>query len=145
MIFGQAHDSLISTMQKRNKNNSPVGFLGAMLGAIARANVQESVARVKEFILFHEHFQDVEFGFGDINLTDNDEFVSLNLYESLSRRFWMIWMNRDISSLSNTPVRKMGVTYLRIVPVLTEITGRLPETGRLINQDEPSEVPCCLM
>lgn len=71
-------------MQKRNKNNTPVGFLGAMLGAIARANVQESVAWVKEFNLFHGHFQDVEFGFGDINLTDDEEFVSLNLYESLS-------------------------------------------------------------
>lgn len=34
--------------------------------------------------MFHEHFQNVEFGFGDINLTDNDESVSLNLHESLS-------------------------------------------------------------
>lgn len=84
VIFGQAHDALVSIMQKRNKNNTPVGFLGAMLGAIARANVQESVAWVKEFNLFHEHFQDIELGFGDNNLTDDEEFVSLNLYESLS-------------------------------------------------------------
>lgn len=84
VIFGQARDLLISTMQKSNKNHTPVGFLGAMLGAIAKANVQESVAWVKEFNLFHDHFQDIELGFGDVNLTDEEEFVSLNVYESLS-------------------------------------------------------------
>jgi hypothetical protein len=71
-------------MQKRNINNTPVGFLGAVMGAIAKANVQESVAWVKQFNLFTDGFQDIEFGFGDINLTGEDEFVSLNRYESLS-------------------------------------------------------------
>ena len=83
VIFGQARSSKVLTMQKRNVNNTPVGFIGAMLGAIARANVQESVAWVKMFNLFDE-FQDIELGFGDINLTADDEFVSLNMYESLS-------------------------------------------------------------
>lgn len=84
VIFGQARSSKILTMQKRNVNNTPVGFLGAMLGTIARANVQESVAWVKMFNMFDDDFQDIELGFGDINLTAEDEFVSLNMYESLS-------------------------------------------------------------
>ena len=84
VIFGQARSSKVLTMQKRNVNNTPVGFIGAMLGAIARANVQESVAWVKMFNLFDDEFQDIELGFGDINLTADDEFVSLNMYESLS-------------------------------------------------------------
>lgn len=84
LIFGQARSSKVLMMQKRNANNTPVGFIGAMLGAIARANVQESVAWVKMFNLFDDEFQDIELGFGDINLTADDEFVSLNMYESLS-------------------------------------------------------------
>lgn len=84
VIFGQTRSTLVSTMQKANKNNSPVGFLGAMLGCLARANVQESVAWVKQFNLFDDDFQNIELGFGDINQTDGEEFVSLNAYESLS-------------------------------------------------------------
>lgn len=61
-----------------------MGFLGAMMGAIAKANVQESVAWVKQFNLFDDDFQDIELGFGDVNLTIEDELTSLNLYESLS-------------------------------------------------------------
>ena len=84
VIFGQACDEKVSTMQKRNTNNTPVGFLGAVMGAIAKANVHESIAWVKQFNLFDDGFQNIELGFGDINLDDEDEFVSLNLYESLS-------------------------------------------------------------
>lgn len=82
--FGQARSTLVSTMQKANKNNTPVGFLGAMLGCLAKANVQESVAWVKQFNLFDDNFQNIELGFGDINQTDGEEFISLNAYESLS-------------------------------------------------------------
>lgn len=84
VIFGQARSTLVSTMQKANKNSTPVGFLGAMLGCLARANVQESVAWVKQFNLFDDNFQNLELGFGDINQTDGEEFTSLNAYESLS-------------------------------------------------------------
>lgn len=83
-VFGQAHCELISTMQKCNSNNTPVGFLGAVLGCLAKANVQESIAWVKMFNLFSENFQEINLGFGDINMTDEEEFISLNLYESLS-------------------------------------------------------------
>lgn len=84
VIFGQARSALVSTMQKANKNKTPVGFLGAMLGCLAKANVQESVAWVKQFNLFDDNFQNIELGFGDINQTDGEEFISLNAYESLS-------------------------------------------------------------
>lgn len=84
VIFGQARASLINLMQKRNLNNTPVGFIGAMMGALAKANVQESVAWVKQFNLFDDNFQDIELGFGDINEDAEEEFVSLNMYESLS-------------------------------------------------------------
>jgi hypothetical protein len=84
VIFGQTKTDKTGMMQKRNVNNTPVGFLGAMMGAIAKANVQESVAWVKQFNLFADDFQDIELGFGDTNLTSEDEFVSLNRYESLS-------------------------------------------------------------
>lgn len=84
VIFGQARCALVSMMQKRNVNNTPVGFLGAMMGAIARANVHESVAWVRTFNLFDDNFQNIELGFGDINLTADEDFTSLNMYESLS-------------------------------------------------------------
>ena len=84
-IFGQACNENISLMQLRNSNHTPVGFLGAVMGAIARANVQESIAWVKQFNLFTDDFQEIELGFGDINLNDAEEnFLSLNRYESLS-------------------------------------------------------------
>jgi hypothetical protein len=84
VILGQACSEQVGMMQKRNPNNTPVGFLGAMMGAIAKANVHESVAWVKQFNLFADDFQDIELGFGNINLTGEGEFISLNRYESLS-------------------------------------------------------------
>ena len=84
-IFGQAHHEKISTMQMCNRNHMPVGFLGAVMGAIAKANVHESIAWVKQFNLFADDFQEIELGFGDINLDEAEEnFLSLNRYESLS-------------------------------------------------------------
>lgn len=84
VIFGQAKTDSVNTMQKRNINNTPVGFLGAVMGALAKANVHESIAWVKQFNLFSDEFQEIELGFGDINLTGDDDFISLNQFESLS-------------------------------------------------------------
>ena len=67
VIFGQARNEKISLMQRRNEHLTPVGFIGAMLGALAKANVQESVAWVKQFNLFSDDFQEIELGFGDVN------------------------------------------------------------------------------
>lgn len=87
VIFGQAANETNLLIQKRNINNTPVGFLGAVMGALARARVQESMAWVRQFNLFADDFQDIELGFGDINLDADDEFESLNMYESLSPTF----------------------------------------------------------
>jgi hypothetical protein len=85
VIIGQARNELVSTMQKRNTTNStPVGFLGAVMGCLAKANVQESIAWVQQFNLFGDNFQDIELGFGDLNQESEDDFKSLNSYESLS-------------------------------------------------------------
>lgn len=84
-IFGQAHNETVGLMQMRNVNHTPVGFLGTVMGAIAKAGVQESIAWVKQFNLFTDDFQEIELGFGDINLDEAEEnFLSLNRYESLS-------------------------------------------------------------
>lgn len=87
VIFGQARNEQISTMQTRNPRLTPVGFVGAVLGALAKANVQESIAWVKQFNLFGDDFQEIELGFGDLTLDAKGEFVSTNLYESLSPVF----------------------------------------------------------
>lgn len=84
VVFGQARSDVVGIMQKRNKNNSPIGIIGAVLGCLARANVHESVAWVKQFNLFNDTFQAIELGFGDINLKDDDNLTSTNMYESLS-------------------------------------------------------------
>lgn len=84
VIFGQSATDTNNIIQKRNINNTPVGFLGAVMGALAKAKVQESMAWVMQFNLFADDFQDIELGFGDINLDADDEFVSVNMYESLS-------------------------------------------------------------
>lgn len=84
VIFGQARNEIIGTMQMRNENHTPVGFLGAVIGALAKANVQESIAWVRQFNLFDDNFQQIELGFGDLTLDAQNEFVSTNLYESLS-------------------------------------------------------------
>lgn len=84
VIFGQARNGQTSTMQMRNPELTPVGFVGAVLGALAKANVQESIAWVRQFNLFDDDFQEIELGFGDLTLDAEGEFVSTNLYESLS-------------------------------------------------------------
>lgn len=83
VIFGQARNARIAAMQSANPNSTPVGFLGAVLGALARASVHESIAWVKQFNLFDDEFQQIELGFGDLTLDAEGEFVSTNLYESL--------------------------------------------------------------
>ena len=84
VIFGQARNEWNAEIQYRNPNNTPVGFLGAVMGALAKANVHESIAWVRQFNLFDDDFQQIELGFGDLTLDAESEFVSTNLYESLS-------------------------------------------------------------
>ena len=129
-IFGQAHHETVTLMQMRNANHTPVGFLGAVMGAIARANVHESIAWVKQFNLFTDHFQEIELGFGDINLDEAEEnFLSLNRYESLSPRCSTSSTTRDTSSRSSTPDARTASTSRKTRPAPREITGLSPATA----------------
>ena len=83
-IFGQAASDNVSAMQLANTTHAPVGFVGAVMGCIARAGVQESIAWVQQFNLFSDKFQDIELGFGDTNLNAGGTFVSTNAYASIS-------------------------------------------------------------
>lgn len=84
VIIGQSRSETINLMQKRNANLTQVGFLGAVMGCIALASVSESIAWVKKFNLISDDFQNIELGFGDLNLGADDEFVSTNFLESIS-------------------------------------------------------------
>ena len=109
-IFGQAHHEKISTMQMCNRNHTPVGFLGAVMGAIAKANVHESIAWVKQFNLFADDFQEIELGFGDINLDEAEEnFLSLNRYESLSPSLLDELDDKGIFFPSSMPAARMDL------------------------------------
>lgn len=83
-IIGQARNELTNIMQKRNPNHTQVGFLGAVMGCLSAASVHESIAWVQKFNLFNDDFQAIEFGFGDLNMGTEEEFISTNIYESLS-------------------------------------------------------------
>lgn len=83
VVIGQPRNAEISAMHKANTEKTPVGCLGTVMGAIAKAAVSESIAWVQKFNLYNDDFQNIELGFGDLNLNSNDEFISTNLYESL--------------------------------------------------------------
>lgn len=83
VIIGQARNATVNAMQKANPVLTQVGCLGTVMGAIAKASVQESIAWVQKFNLYSDDFQDIEFGFGDLNLDENDEFESTNVFESI--------------------------------------------------------------
>lgn len=83
VLIGQGLDSDVSAMQLANSNSTPVGTIGAALGCIALAGVQESFAWVNKFNLVG-YFPDIEMGFGDVNKTAN-KFNSTLKYSSLNK------------------------------------------------------------
>ena len=145
-IFGQAHHERIFTMQMRNKNHTPVGFLGAVMGAIAKANVHESIAWVKQFNLFTDDFQEIELGFGDISLDEAEEhFISLNRYESLSRHCLTNLMTRAIFFPSSMPAVRTVFIFQRTGPVQRAISA--PSQGTVLSTRAvvPCVPHCCRM
>ena len=86
IVLGQANTKLVNEMQLANKNHTPVGCMGDMLGALSIANVGWSVAYVKEFNLFDPQMMRVELGFGDIQLDTEGQFTSTNALESIPSR-----------------------------------------------------------
>lgn len=82
VLLGQGLDSDVTAMQCSLKSCTPVGTVGAALGALAVASVSESIAWVQKFDLIN-YFPDIEFGFGDATLAEN-KLVNSTKYSSLS-------------------------------------------------------------
>lgn len=100
VLLGQGLDADVSAMQLANPNLTPVGNIGAALGCIASASVQESFAWVNKFNLIG-YFPDIEMGFGDVTLNSEDKLTSTLKYSSLNKIQLVIWTIRDMSSCAN--------------------------------------------
>ena len=83
VLLSQGLDSDVTAMQFDNINHTPVGAIGALLGCIATANVQESFAWVNKFNLIG-YFPDIAMGFGDITEADG-KLTSTLKYSSLNK------------------------------------------------------------
>lgn len=82
VLLGQGLDTDVSKMQLANSNATPVGTVGAALGCVAYASVEESLGWVNKFPMVG-YFPDIEMGFGDVNTSDG-AFVSTLKYSSLN-------------------------------------------------------------
>lgn len=84
VLLGQGLDADVSAMQLANQNLTPIGNIGAALGCIASASVQESFAWVNKFNLIG-YFPDIEMGFGDVTLNSKSKLTSTLKYSSLNK------------------------------------------------------------
>lgn len=84
VLLGQGLDADVSAMQLANQNLTPVGNIGAALGCIASASVQESFAWINKFNLIG-YFPDIEMGFGDVTLNSESKLTSTLKYSSLNK------------------------------------------------------------
>lgn len=84
VLLGQGLDADVSAMQLANQNLTPIGNIGAALGCIASASVQESFAWVNKFNLIG-YFLDIEMGFGDVTLNSESKLTSTLKYSSLNK------------------------------------------------------------
>lgn len=84
VLLGQGLDADVSAMQLANQNLIPIGNIGAALGCIASASVQESFAWVNKFNLIG-YFPDIEMGFGDVTLNSESKLTSTLKYSSLNK------------------------------------------------------------
>lgn len=83
VLLSQGLDKDVTAMQFANKNHTPVGTIGALLGCLAAASVQESFAWVNKFNLIG-YFPDIEMGFGDVTVA-SDKLTSTLKYSSLNK------------------------------------------------------------
>lgn len=84
VLLGQGLGADVSAMQLANQNLTPIGNIGAALGCIASASVQESFAWVNKFNLIG-YFPDIEMGFGDVTLNSESKLTSTLKYSSLNK------------------------------------------------------------
>ncbi len=117
------------------------------MGAIAKANVHESIAWVKQFNLFADDFQEIELGFGDINLDEAEEnFLSLNRYESLSPSLLDELDDKGgIFFPSSMPAARTGSTSRKTRHAHMGISVPLPGTAPSTRAAVPCVQPCCRM
>ena len=85
VLLGQGLDAEVTKMQVANKTNlTPVGTIGAALGCLAEASVEESIAWVNKFNLIG-YFPDIEMGFGNSTLASGGNLTSTLKYSSLNK------------------------------------------------------------
>lgn len=82
VLLGQALDAEVTKMQVALTSVTPVGTVGAALGCLSRSNVATSIGWVQENDMVG-CFPDIEFGFGDANLSSS-KLTNSNRYDSLS-------------------------------------------------------------
>lgn len=81
-LLAQGLDVQVSNMQRSLESKTPVGTVGAALGALTQASVAESVGWVQYFDLVN-YFPDIEFGFGDVT-EENGKLKNTTRYSSLA-------------------------------------------------------------
>ena len=85
VLIGQGRSSKIKAMQIAHAEHPSIGCLGTCLGCVSRAKVCESIAWLDQFNLYNTDYADIELGFGDMNLNDDEsDFVSTLPFEALS-------------------------------------------------------------
>lgn len=85
VLLGQGRTDKVKAMQLVHPDNVTIGCLGTMIGCIANASVCESVAWVNQFNITGGAMSDIEFGFGDMTLINDDkDFTSTLPYEALN-------------------------------------------------------------
>lgn len=83
-LLGQGLDTEVGTMQLSLTSATPVGSIGAAIGTLASSSVNECIGYVMDFEL-QNYFPDIEFGFGDVTLTDG-KFKNTTKYTSLTSK-----------------------------------------------------------
>lgn len=85
LLLGQGHSKQVQDIQFARTAHEVVGWIGAAMGIVSLAAVNESPAWVAKFNMMGGEMQSVAMGFGDITVKD-DALTSVLPYESLSRQ-----------------------------------------------------------
>ncbi|MGL5692205.1 MAG: DUF2586 family protein [Bacteroidales bacterium] len=72
VLLGQGGSKLVKDIQMARTKHETVGFLGAFMSIVSKAKVSESVAWVGKYNLIGGVMDNVNLGFGDITVSDNE-------------------------------------------------------------------------
>ena len=84
-LIGQGNSTLVQDIQTKRAAHETVGWVGAALAIVARANVHESPAWLGKFNMIGGNMNSIAMGFGDITVT-SEKLNSLFPYESISKQ-----------------------------------------------------------